>query len=182
MITRNSSPPNPTENTVPISCPAFARTAIMCLALLPTTAFADLVSDMTAYVVTTDQDGVESYFQATSVKPGQLIEYRMVHTNGFPEAIGGVSVTGPVPDGGILVPDWNYTDVPAVFEVRGDLDPDLEGEEWSTLPAERIVIQPDGTRVTEPALPEHFTAVRWKLSDAMQQDASVHHGYRIRVE
>jgi len=137
---------------VPISCPAFARTAIMCLALLPTTAFADLVSDMTAYVVTTDQDGVESYFQATSVKPGQLIEYRMVHTNGFPEAIGGV------------------------------LDPDLEGEEWSTLPAERIVIQPDGTRVTEPALPEHFTAVRWKLSDAMQQDASVHHGYRIRVE
>jgi uncharacterized repeat protein (TIGR01451 family) len=159
-----------------------ARTAIFCLALVPTTAFADLVSDMTAYVVTTDEDGVESYFQATSVKPGQLIEYRLAHTNTFPEAIGGVAVTGPVPTGGILVPDWSYTDVPATFEVRGEFDPDSEGEEWSTLPAERIVILEDGTRTVEPALPEHFTAVRWRLSDAMQQDASVHQGYRIRVE
>lgn len=49
-----------------------------------------------------------------------------------------------------------------VFEVRGEFDPDSPGEEWSTLPAMRVVIDADGSRRRVKAGPEHYTAVRWR--------------------
>ena len=159
-----------------------ARIAIVCLALAPTAAMAELKSEMQAYVVTTDATGAEQYFAADSVKPGQTIEYRLQHTNSFDNAIGGVAVVGPVPEGSELIVDRTSSDVSATFEVRGEFDPDRDGEEWSTLPAQRIVVQADGTRIIEVAKPEHFTAVRWSLGDAMQHDASVNHAYRVQVK
>jgi len=159
-----------------------ARAAIACLVLAPSVAMAELKSEMQAYVVTADDSGAEQYFAASSVKPGQLIEYRMQHINGFENAIGGVAIVGPVPDGSELVVDRSASDVAATFEVRGEFNPDLPGEEWSTLPAERIVELADGTRLIEIAQPEHFTAVRWTLTDAMQRDAAVNHAYRVQVK
>jgi len=159
-----------------------ARMAIICLIVAPTTAFAELKSEMQAFVVTTDSSGVEQYTAADAVKPGQTIEYRMQHTNTFDNAIGGVAVMGPVPNGSELIVDQSSSDVSASFEVRGEFDPDRPGEEWSTLPAQRITIQADGSRLVEMAKPEHFTAVRWVLGDAMQEDASVNHAYRVQVK
>ena len=159
-----------------------ARIAVMSLVLFPSVALAELKSEMQAYVVTSDDSGAEQYNTAESVKPGQLIEYRMRHTNGFDNAIGGVAIVGPVPEGAELVVGRSGSDVSSIFEVRGEFDPDNAGEEWSTLPAQRTVVQADGTRITETAKAEHFTAVRWKLSDAMQEDASVNHAYRVLVK
>jgi hypothetical protein len=170
------------EPTVLIPTKLIARTAVMCLVVAPSVAMAELRSEMQAYIVTTDATGVEQYFAADSVKPGQTIEYRMQHTNGFDNAIGGVAVVGPVPEGSELIVGRSSSDVSATFEVRGEFDPDREGEEWSTLPAQRITVQADGTRLIETAKPEHFTAVRWSLGDAMQQDASVNHAYRVQVK
>lgn len=159
-----------------------ARTAIALMILTPSVAMAELKSEMQAYVVTADESGAEQYYAASSVKPGQLIEYRMQHTNAFDNAIGGVAIVGPVPEGSELVVGRAASDVSATFEVRGEFNPDLPGEEWSTLPAERIVEQADGSRVIEIAKPEHFTAVRWTLNEAMQQDAAVNHAYRVQVK
>lgn len=159
-----------------------ARIAVICLIVAPTAAFAELKSEMQAFVVTTDSSGIEQYAAADAVKPGQTIEYRMQHTNTFDNAIGGVAVMGPVPNGSELLVDQSSSDVSASFEVRGEFDPDRPGEEWSTLPAQRITIQADGTRLIETAKPEHFTAVRWVLGDVMQEDASVNHAYRVQVK
>lgn len=159
-----------------------ARIAIICMAFTPSAAFAELKSEMQAFVVTTDSSGAEQYAAADAVKPGQTIEYRMQHTNTFDNAIGGVAVMGPVPNGSELIIEKSTSDVTATFEVRGEFDPDRPGEEWSTLPAQRITVQADGSRLIEPAKPEDFTAVRWILSDAMPEDASVNHAYRVQVK
>jgi len=167
---------------VNLSSKSLARTAILCFALMPSVAFAELKSEMQAFVVTTDSSGVEQYASADAVKPGQTIEYRMQHTNTFDNAIGGVAVMGPVPNGSELIVEKSSSDVSATFEVRGEFDPDRPGEEWSALPAQRITIQADGSRLIETAKPEHFTAVRWGLSDTMLEDASVNHAYRVQVK
>jgi len=158
------------------------RAATIVLAMTPSLALAELKSEMAAYVVTTDTSGAEQYDAAKTVEPGQTIEYRMRHTNRFGNEIGGVTVTGPVPEGSELIVERTASDVPASFEVRGEFDPDRAGEEWSTLPAQRTVINADGTRTIETARPEHFTAVRWVLGTPIQQGAAVHHAYRVRVE
>lgn len=152
------------------------------VAVAPFSARAELRSEMLAYVVSVGEDGTERFAPAATVKPGQTIEYRMRHTNTFDDAIGGVTVIGPVPEGGEYVPGKRYSNAPAVFEVRGEFDPDRPGEEWSALPASRIVVGNDGTRRTEEAKPEHFTAIRWRLSEPMQRDASVVHAYRVEVK
>ncbi len=161
---------------------SIARTATLICMFVPTIAFAELKSEMAAYIVTTDASGAEQYASADQVKPGQTIEYRMRHTNTFDNAIGGVAVTGPVPEGGELVIGRSKSDVVATFEVRGEFNPDNAGEEWSALPAQRVVIQADGSRLVEPAGPEHFTAVRWVLGDTVQKDASVHQSYRVFIK
>lgn len=167
---------------MPLSIRSIARIAILSLVLAPSAAMAELKSEMRAFVVTTDASGAEQYQSASTVKPGQTIEYRMQHTNTFDNAIGGVAVIGPVPNGSELIVERAVSDVAAVLEVRGDFDPDQTGEEWSTLPATRIVIQSDGTRLIETAKPEHFTALRWKLANPMPENGSVHHAYRVQVQ
>ena len=49
-----------------------------------------------------------------------------------------------------------------VFEVRGDFDPDRPGEEWSTVPAFRIVVDGYGNRTRVKVGPKDYTAVRWR--------------------
>lgn len=157
-------------------------TTAFLLALAPSMAFAELKSEMAAYVVTADANGNERHAVAGSVKPGQTIEYRLTHTNTFDNAISGVAVIGPVPEGSELIVGTTKSDAPSRFEVRGDFDPDNPGEEWSALPAMRIVVNDDGTRTVEQASPEHFTAVRWQVQGAMQSHASVRHAYRVQVK
>ncbi len=166
-----------------VSCYKYiAKIASFAVVFAPTVAFAELESQITAFVVTTDATGVEQYAPADQVKPGQMIEYRIRHTNTFDNAISGVAVTGPVPEGGELVVERSTSDVAATLEVSGEFDPDRPGEEWSTLPAQRIVVQADGSRLIETAKPEHFTAVRWILSNSMPQDVSVNHAYRVLIK
>lgn len=147
----------------------------------PVIASAELKSELSAFVVTTGDNGEEQVTPATRVKPGQVIEYRLTHTNKFNQAIGGVAIVGPVPDESVFAPGTQTSSSNAVFEIRADLDPDNPGEEWSTLPAMREVIQSDGTRVIEEAKPEHFTAVRWKILTPLQNEQTVTNSYRVTV-
>ncbi len=151
-------------------------------ALLPGLAAAELRSEMSAFVVTQDATGVEQYAPADSVKPGQLIEYRISHRNTFGNSVDGVAIVGPVPPQAVVSLDTTNSSSEALLEVRGDLDPDQPGEEWSTLPAQRIVILADGSRLIEQAQPEDFTAVRWKLSAPLASQDVVTNSYRVRVK
>lgn len=162
--------------------PHAIRLAVALSVLTPSAAFAELKSQMDAYVVSVDNKGIEQIAPTTSVKPGQIIEYRIVHTNTFDDSISGVTVVGPVPEGLELVPEHNSSDVPAIFEVRGEFDPDNAGEEWSTLPATRVVVSADGSRKIEEAKPEHFTAVRWRLSAPLQENAEARNAYRVQMK
>ena len=151
-------------------------------ALIATPAAADLSSQLEAFVVQPAADGTERLAPASRVEPGQVIEYRMLHTNTFPHATGGVTVMGPVPPGGVLDTASLRSDAEALVEVRGDFDPDTPGEEWTTLPAMKLVKKPDGTRTWAPAAPEDLTAVRWRLGGTMQAEAAVRHAYRVEIE
>ena len=158
-----------------------ACTLSACVMSFPVIASAELKSELSAYVVTTGDNGAEKIAPATSVKPGQVIEYRLTHTNTFDQAIGGVAIIGPVPGESVFTPGTQTSSSNAVFEIRADLDPDNPGEEWSTLPAMREVIQSDGTRVIEEATPEHFTAVRWTILTPLQNEQTVTNSYRVTV-
>lgn len=147
-----------------------------------TFAHAELTSTMTAYVVTKGDDGVERRKPADAAEPGDVVEYRMVHTNTFDHPVGGVAVVGPVPDGMTLVSAAEGRGAQGVIEVQGEFDPDRPGEEWSTLPATKIVVDSRGQRVRKAATVADFTAVRWRLSDPLPKAASVEHVYRTRLE
>lgn len=161
--------------------PAILFIATLTAASSPTLSFAELQSEMAAYVVVSGSDGQERYDNADTVKPGQIIMYHMVHKNTFDNAIGGVAIVGPIPQQSVLVPGSLTSSKEAKVEVRGEFDPDRPGEEWSTLPAKRIVIRADGSQALETAGPESFTAVRWVLADPLQQNESVTTQYRVRV-
>ena len=159
-----------------------SSTVALVAVLIPGFAAAELRSEMTAFVVTQDATGIEQYAPADSVKPGQLIEYRISHRNTFDNAVDGVAIVGPVPAQAVVNLTSTQSSSDALLEVRGELDPDSPGEEWSTLPAQRIVILSDGSRLIEPAQPEDFTAVRWKLSTPLASQEVVTNTYRVRVK
>ena len=160
----------------------FALTAILAATSLcwSATAMANLKSHMQAFLVVVADDGKLEFKPATQAKPGQTIEYRMVHTNTFDHAIGGLMVLGPIPTGAEFVSAGQ--DTSAVMEVRGDFDPEIAGEEWSTLPAKQIVIAPDGEREEVPADPGMFTAVRWQIKGDLPSEGSIQHTYRVKVQ
>jgi len=145
-------------------------------------ALAELESTMSAVVVSADANGIERYYPATRVKPGQTVEYRIVHVNSFDRALDGVAVVGPVPASMEFVRAGDSTDIPAILEVRGELNPDRPGEEWSGLPATKIVIAADGAREIRPATGADFTAVRWRLTAPLPQRSTVRHTYRTQVK
>ncbi len=158
----------------------FSLSAIIASLSLP--AYAELASRMSAHLVVSGANGVETFAPAKAAKPGDLIEYHLIHTNTFSHSIGGIAIIGPVPDGTVLVDSYTDMGAPGIFEVRGAFDPDTPGEDWSTLPATKIVVKANGERVYQPATPEDFTAVRWRLTNPLSQNATVHHRYRTRVE
>ena len=160
----------------------FLPATLALLAALPGPALAELRSEMAAYVVRTGADGTERLETAERARPGDVIEYRLTHTNTFPDALRDLAIVGPLPEGLELLNAFRSADMPAVFELRGDFDPDSPGEEWSPLPVTRIVVEPDGSRRAEPARREHFTAVRWRLDGALPSGGAVRHAYRAKVK
>jgi len=152
-------------------------------ALLATPASAELDSTMTALIVTPAPDGTETYRPATSARPGETVEYRIEHRNGFSHALDGVAVVGPIPDEMELVVARASADIPAMLEVRGEFDPDSVGEEWSALPATKIVVDAaTGLRMVEDATEADFTAVRWRLDAPLPASGTVRHVYRAQVK
>lgn len=160
--------------------------AVAAGALLSSVAFAAsaeaLLSEFSFLVVEIADDGEESLVERNSVRPGELIHYQISHENLTDEAMAGVVIAAPVPEGVTFTVGAESTSLDASFEVQADLDPALDGLEWSTLPATRLVIDLDGVLQEEPLPETEIVAVRWTLQEPLEAGSTAINTYRVRVQ
>ena len=152
------------------------------LSLVSFSASADALSSNFSFrVVEVNDSGQEQLVERGSARPGEVIHYQLRHENNSEEAMAGIVIAAPVPDGVSLTIGGETTSVPAVFEVQAELDPEQDGLEWSTLPAMRKVVEADGSLREEPLPEEAIAAVRWTLSEPLEAGAAAVNTYRVRI-
>jgi uncharacterized repeat protein (TIGR01451 family) len=144
---------------------------------LPAWAQGALTSEMQAWLVTLQADGTESFDPATSVEPGQVIEYRTLYTNAGSAPVSGLTVIGPVPVGTLYIGGSAATPVGHVFQASID-----GGSSWQSEPLVRRVTLPDGSQKEQIIPPSEYTHVRWQSADRMAADGSQEYRYRVSVE
>lgn len=133
-------------------------------------------SALEAYVVTTAEDGSEIFTPAETIKPGGVIEYRIVYENLTGDSLNNFVVNGAIPESTAFISDSNRSSVDAAFEVEVD---DLG---WSTAPAFRTVVSDGGVETLERVPARDYTAIRWQLAGPLGAGESVQSTYRVRVD
>jgi uncharacterized repeat protein (TIGR01451 family) len=121
----------------------------------------------------TDADGTvkEDLKPATTARPGQIVEYRLVARNETDTTLpaGTVSITGPIPNGTTFVPDSaTPTDERISTEVSAD------GQNFSDAASPLLT---DG-EVVDPA---SYKAVRWTLLVPLEPGKEETFVYRVTV-
>lgn len=154
---------------------AFAFTAPQALA-------EPLVSKFDYRVVEIADDGAEVLAERNSVKPGETIQYSITHENTADDALSGIIVMAPIPDGVTLAVGSQSSSVDAVFEIQAEIEPETPGLEWATLPAFRKVIDKDGVERMEPVPAAAIEAVRWSLDTALSSGETTLNTYRVIVD
>lgn len=145
-------------------------------------AYADALTAQFGFsIVETDDNGDELLIERDTVRPGETIEYALEHKNVSDDPLSGLVLNGPIPDGVTLAAGSQTSSIAAVFEVQAELEPEIEGLEWSTWPAERKVIDADGTARIEPLPAEAVEAVRWTLDEALPSGETAQNSYRVIV-
>ncbi|SNR59573.1 hypothetical protein [Puniceibacterium sediminis] len=165
--------------------PHISRAALigMALSMVGVSASADaLSSNFSFLIVEKDESGQEKLVERASVRPGEVIHYQLSHENMTDDAMAGIVIAAPVPEGVSLTLGGETTSIEAVFEVQAELDPEQEGLEWSTLPAMRMVADADGVLQQEPLPEEEVAAVRWTFSEPLEAGETAFNSYRVRVE
>jgi len=146
------------------------------------TVFADpLESTFSFKVVEVDAEGNENLIKRTSVKPSEVIHYELRHKNNTEDAMAGLVIAAPVPEGVTITLGAESSSMPAVFEVQAEMDPEKEGLEWSTIPAVRKVADASGALHEEPLPDTEIQAVRWSLSEALLAGEASLNVYRVQV-
>ncbi|MFT6091388.1 hypothetical protein [Sulfitobacter sp.] len=163
-----------------ISRAAFAGAA---LSMVGFAASAEALSSTFSFrVVEVAEDGQEQLAERGTVRPGEIIHYQLSHENTTADAMAGIVIAAPVPQGVTLTLGGETTSVKAVFEVQAELDPEQEGLEWSTLPAMRMVADADGTLHEEPLPEAEIASVRWTFSEPLNAGETAFNTYRVRVD
>jgi uncharacterized repeat protein (TIGR01451 family) len=156
--------------------------AISAAALSASQASAQGLESMVAFkVVETAEDGAEQLIERDTVLPGETIEYALTHANTTEADLNGLSIVGPVPAGTTLNLGHEFSSLPAALEIQADLDPEIEGLEWSTLPAVRTVIDENGNSIEEPVPADAIAAIRWNLESALKGGEAALNTYRVVV-
>lgn len=130
------------------------------------------------YIVSevTQSDGSveERFSEATTARPGQVIEYRLFATNTGDTTLpaGTVVILGPVPDGTTYIENSTTpTSERLITEFTAD------GETYSEPPL--IVGEGDDRRLIEPS---EYETVRWTLLVPMEPEQEEVFFYRVLVE
>ncbi|KAF0676152.1 DUF11 domain-containing protein [Profundibacterium mesophilum] len=158
--------------------------ASVALALVAGTqaASADALRSLFDYrIVELNEDGTEALVERKKVRPGETIEYSIVHSNSTEDALTGLVVQAPVPEGVTITFGSQSSSVDARFEIQAEMEPETPGLEWSVLPAFRKVIDEDGKERLEPLPAEAVTAVRWSLGAALPGGGDAVNTYRVVV-
>lgn len=153
--------------------------------LLATSALAlqaeELRSNFELFIVETNDAGVEQLVERESVKPGETIHFAIQHENLSDETMDDLVIVGPVPEGVTINLGSEASSHEASFEIQAEMDPELPGLEWSTLPALRKIIEEDGTIRMEPVPEDIIEAVRWTLDTSLAAGEQAQNSYRVIV-
>ena len=141
----------------------------------------ELRANIALFIVETDDEGAEQLVERQTVKPGETIHFTIRHENLTDEDLKDLVIVGPVPEGVTLRLGTQQSSHDAAFEIQAEMDPELPGLEWSTLPATRKVIEDDGTVRLEPVPEDSVAAVRWTLEAALIAGEQALNSYRVTV-
>lgn len=141
----------------------------------------DLTSLFEYRVVEKDDAGEEILVERNKVRPGETIHYIISHENVAETDLSDVVIVAPVPQGVTLSVGSESSSIPANFEIQAELEPEMPGLEWSSLPAFRKVIAEDGSESLEPVPASAIEAVRWSLQDAIPSGDKAMNTYRVIV-
>jgi uncharacterized repeat protein (TIGR01451 family) len=126
--------------------------------------------------VTTDDGNKEERFsEATTARPGQVVEYRLMAENIGDTTLpaGTVVITGPVPDGTTFVPE-SATPSSELFLTEYSAD---NGDSYSEPPV-IVTMNNNQRRIADPVL---YNAVRWTLLVPMEPGSDEAFIYRVTV-
>ncbi|MHC0054845.1 hypothetical protein [Actibacterium sp. D379-3] len=141
----------------------------------------ELQSQVSFQIVEISEDGTEQLIDRSTVRPGEIIQYVLTHSNNAEIDLGGIAIAAPIPEGVTIALGSQSSTHPAVFEVQAEMEPELPGLEWSTLPAFRTVVDADGTTRKEPVPAEAIAAVRWNMESALPSGETALNTYRVVV-
>ena len=130
---------------------------------------ADVASQLAAVKVVAEAGGKESFQPAATVKPGELLEYRLDYHNKGDEAARGLEVTLPIPEGLEYMPGSAQPGAP-----RASLD----GKVFQAIPLKRKVKQADGKEVEQLVPAAEYRFLRWSPTDLA---AGQHAKYSARM-
>lgn len=129
--------------------------------------------ELEVYVVS-EVGGEERFTEATTARPGQVIEYRLLARNEGDTTLpaGTVVVTGPILEGTTFVPNSATPSSESIL-TEYTLDNEVFGEP-------PLVITEDGERrVIEP---DEYRAIRWTLLEEMEPGDEVSFVYRVVLD
>ena len=120
--------------------------------------------------------GEEKFQEASTARPGQVVEYRLFATNEGDTTLppGTVVVSGPVPEGTTFVAN---SATPTSDRVLTEFS--VDGETFGDGDAPLIIAAPNGTR--RPAAPDDYSVVRWTLLSPLEPGQEEPFIYRVTV-
>lgn len=134
--------------------------------------------------VTNDEGEREERFtEATTARPGQVVEYRVFATNTgdttLPASL--VTVIGPVPEGTRFVPESATPSSDRILTEYWAEEVDCpDAEDGMCFDEPPIVVEEgDGRRVLDPS---EYDAVRWTLLEPMEPGQEEPFFYRVTVQ
>jgi len=137
---------------------------------------ASVTSRLEALQVSADASGTESFAAAGEVKPGDLIEYRLIYENAGKDPASQLAVNGPIPKGTVYVPGT------AISAVKNDLKFSYDGgKSWVVSAPLRVIRGADGKASEQPAPPEEITNIEWLVREPLKPGSQQAYRYRVRV-
>lgn len=130
--------------------------------ILGATLFAEVKTQLSHMKILKSESGVSEKVEATTVSPGDILEYTFMIDNQEAEAIRSLNPTIPVPEGTVLIPEESE---PKGFKVT------LNGRDFVPYPAEV-----DGVPVAD----SEYRAIAWELNE-LKPNEKIEFQTQVRV-
>jgi uncharacterized repeat protein (TIGR01451 family) len=108
---------------------------------------------LTAFLVKTDAQGKEVLEPAQAAQPGDTIEYRLSYRNATEEAVTGLNLDLPIPEGTTWVQGSAEPNQPQARTAAGD--------GYAPIPLMRVVKDSNGQEKSVPVPIQEYRSLRW---------------------